>query len=112
MNRKWNVVNRQNYGVWAVGLSLIAGLAVRAAWSALPPIGPIDNLPVLVSAPIANTLATARGCRTGNFGLNQILPEWVSVQPADLPLIAEGVVRKSHVSSEEAPNSHFSHDQN
>ena len=34
------------------------------------------------------------------------------MQAADTPAIAEGVVRQSHVATNDAPNSHLSHDQN
>src|ERR1051326_1422507 len=104
MNRMRYFVNRQNYGAWVLGLSLIGGLAGRSAWS--------QFLRPATVATVSSSLAVSRGCHDDPTGLSRLLPEWVSVRPADTPAIAEGVVRASHVSSEEAPNSHFSHDQN
>jgi hypothetical protein len=103
MNRKWNLVNRQNYGVWVLGLSLVVGLAVRG-WSQLQPIRAIV-------APVDNRLALSRGCRTGGVGgINKIKPEWVSVRRADNPEIAQGVIVRAGLATNDAPNSHFSHD--
>lgn len=57
--------------------------------------------------------AVARGCRTGGFHNRNVLdPEWVSVMPDDAAQVAEGVVRASHVATNDWPTSHDSHDWN
>ena len=90
-------------------MGLSAAFAVRAAWSqrVLPVVGPATDL-----LPVSSTLATQRGCRTARPNSAGLSPEWVSVQSADTPAIAEGVVRQSHVATNDAPNSHLGHDQN
>jgi hypothetical protein len=98
MNKQWNPAKREYRSVWVLGLALLGGFAVRAAWSQLNP------------PPLDNRLALSRGCRTGNGGLNQILPEYVSVRRADSPEIAEGVVVRTEVATNDAPHNHFSHD--
>lgn len=62
--------------------------------------------------PIPNATATARGCRDGLNPLDKISPSWVSAATVDVPRIAEGVVRESHVSTNDNPAFHVSHDWN
>ncbi len=58
-------------------------------------------------------LGSFRGCRTGGIAdSNTVQPQWVSVDPHDMPVIAEGVVRTSFVSHEDVPFNHDSHDWN
>src|SRR5947209_6576551 len=111
MSKKWTQVKPSHRRVLMMALGLVAALAVRAGWSAIPIINPIPA--VFIQQPVSHTLATARGCRTdGIGGLNRIRPEWVSVQAADTPAIAEGVVRQSHVANNDTPSYHLGHDQN
>jgi hypothetical protein len=62
---------------------------------------------------VSSGLAKARGCRTGGFhDRNTVNPEWVSVLPDDAAQTAEGVVRASHVATNDWPYTHVSHDWN
>jgi hypothetical protein len=62
--------------------------------------------------PIPNGTALTRGCRNGINPLDKINPSWVSVSPNDTPRVAEGIVRESHVSTNDNPAFHVSHDWN
>src|SRR5437867_10495744 len=56
-------------------------------------------------------LGSFRGCRTGGINnSNNVQPQWVSVDQHDMPVIAEGVVRTSHVSDSDTPFNHDSYD--
>ena len=58
-------------------------------------------------------LAKQRGCRDGGTAnKNRVNPSWVSVQPTDEAVVAEGIVRVSKVTYEDFPNCHESHDWN
>lgn len=110
MNTKGNLVPSFRHLAWMLGLALIASVAVRAGTFEVPPFRAIRAL--FATALVPNTLAKTRGCRDDSTHLTRLLPEWVSVQRGDTPRIAEGVVRKSHVATNDAPHSHLSHDQN
>ncbi len=106
MYRKLSLSSPESRRFRKFGLVLLTAVAVRAAWAEGFVVLPFPKL-------VPNARALDRGCRTGGpGGINAILPEWVSVQPADTPAIAEGVVRRSQVATNDAPNSHLSHDQN
>jgi hypothetical protein len=62
------------------------------------------------SQPIPDTGALARGCKTSLTG--RVDPQWVSVDPSDVPVVVEGIVSLSKVSHDEFPFNHQSHDQN
>lgn len=62
---------------------------------------------------LLDSLAKQRGCRDGGTAnKNRVNPSWVSVQPADEAVVAEGIVRVSKVTYEDFPNCHESHDWN
>jgi hypothetical protein len=65
--------------------------------------------PNITSNPTRQT-AKDRGCREGNFSLNTINPEWVSVEPGDPHRLVEGTVRESRVATLDNPAFHTSHD--
>ena len=64
--------------------------------------------------PIPQSMATTRGCRDGGIRhpLYKIDPSWVSAAADNAPRVAEGIIRESHVSTEDNPAFHVSHDWN
>lgn len=86
-----------------------------------PQLLPVD--PTIPASPISSTLGTQRGCRDLSIGINGEgranigivlpgVPAWVSVEPSDRPVVAEGTVRESKITHTDYPLLHDSHDQN
>lgn len=82
---------------------------------------PLPVNPAIPTSPISSALGTQRGCIQKSIGINgegraaiAILlgaPAWVSVDPSDRPVVAQGVVRESKITHTDYPLLHDSHDQ-